>query len=170
MRYEAFALESFGLEAIEEHERFHELANITRADETRDRAVAAPTHPMRDAPTGADGRRRAPTSLDGGVTGSNAEVAMKVSLTVRKLGIAELRFYGSPRYIARRGEPRDYGDARHEWVVFGRSMKMFKPIPGAVIRFTSDNFVFIRELLLAGGGIGALQGLSPRITSRPEGS
>ncbi len=81
---------------------------------------------------------------------------MKVSLTVRKLGIAELRFYGSPRYIARRGEPRDYGDARHEWVVFGRSMKMFKPIPGAVIRFTSDNFVFIRELLLAGGGIGAL--------------
>jgi DNA-binding transcriptional LysR family regulator len=78
------------------------------------------------------------------------------TLTVRKLGAAELRFYGSPRYLARRGEPREYGDPMHDWVVFGPSTKLFKPKSGAVIRFISDDLIFIRALLLAEAGIGAL--------------
>ena len=78
------------------------------------------------------------------------------TLTVRKLGTAELRFYGSPRYVARRGEPREYGDPAHEWIVFGPSTKLFKPSAGAAIRFISDDLIFVRELLLADGGIGAL--------------
>lgn len=78
------------------------------------------------------------------------------TLVVRKLGAAELRFYGSPHYVARRGEPRDYGDPTHEWIVFGPSTKLFKPKAGAAIRFVSNDLIFIRALLLADAGIGAL--------------
>jgi len=78
------------------------------------------------------------------------------TLTVRKLGVAELRFYSSPRYLARRGEPREYGEPEHEWVVFGPSTKLFKPRSGAAIRFVSDDLIFIRALLLADGGVGPL--------------
>jgi len=78
------------------------------------------------------------------------------TLTARRLGTAELRFYGSPRYLALRGEPREYGDPTHQWVVFGPSTKLFKPRPGTAIRFVSDDLIFIRALLLADAGIGVL--------------
>ncbi|MBC8073975.1 MAG: LysR family transcriptional regulator [Deltaproteobacteria bacterium] len=78
------------------------------------------------------------------------------SLTVRKLGTTELRFYGSPRYVARRGEPREYGDLNHDWIVFSPSTKLFKPKSGASIRFLSDNLIFVRALAIADGGIAAL--------------
>ena len=78
------------------------------------------------------------------------------SLTVRKLGAAELRFYASPRYLARRGEPREYGAPEHEWIVFGPSTRLFKPAAGATIRLVSNDLIFNRAFLLADGGVGAL--------------
>jgi DNA-binding transcriptional LysR family regulator len=78
------------------------------------------------------------------------------SLTARKLGPAELRFYGSPSYIARRGEPREYGASTHDWVVFRPSTRLFKPKDGAAVRFFSNDLLFVQGLLLADAAIGTL--------------
>lgn len=78
------------------------------------------------------------------------------SLTVRKLGPAELRFYGSPNYLARRGEPREYGSSTHDWAVFRPSTQLFKPKDQAAIRFFSNDLIFVRAIVLAHAAIGAL--------------
>jgi DNA-binding transcriptional LysR family regulator len=78
------------------------------------------------------------------------------TLTVRKLGSSAVRWYASPSYLARRGEPRELGDPRHEWVIFPpmltqvRAPKDFRP------RFRGDDFFLIRDLLREGAGVGVL--------------
>jgi DNA-binding transcriptional LysR family regulator len=78
------------------------------------------------------------------------------SLSVRRLGTAELRYYASPAYVARRGEPRSAEDPGHEWVAFApferHAGRAKRPQP----RFHSDDLLFIRELLQGGAGVGPL--------------
>lgn len=75
------------------------------------------------------------------------------SLTVRKLGAAELGFFASPSYLARRGTPKDIGDPDHDWIVF-------RPAAAAIMakraHVLADNFLFVRELAVADGGIAGI--------------
>jgi DNA-binding transcriptional LysR family regulator len=86
---------------------------------------------------------------------------------VRRLSTFEGHIYASPTYIARRGLPRSPHDLNsHEWVVF-RSMS--GPIrlegPGEPVtvqprgRIVADDFLFVREAVRAGAGIGLMDSL-----------
>jgi DNA-binding transcriptional LysR family regulator len=77
------------------------------------------------------------------------------SLTVRKLGTAELGFYASPSYLARRGTPKELGESEHQWLVFGPAASTILPKHSAP-HVIADNFVFLRELAVADGGIAGL--------------
>ena len=75
------------------------------------------------------------------------------SLAARPLAGVEAQLFASPSYLARRGQPRALGDEAHDWV-------QFRPaIPGYSVRkarLVCDDFVFLREALRAGVGIGPL--------------
>jgi DNA-binding transcriptional LysR family regulator len=79
------------------------------------------------------------------------------SLKARKLANTELQLFASPEYLRRSGTPQTFDElAAHDWVAFPR----WKP-PDALRklpppRLVGDDFLFIREALRAGGGIGAL--------------
>jgi DNA-binding transcriptional LysR family regulator len=81
------------------------------------------------------------------------------SLVMRKIVSFEVQFFASPSYLARRGTPRSLAEvSRHDLVIF-RPMAFppFRPkgrFPGRVIR--GDDFLFVREAIKAGGGIGLL--------------
>lgn len=81
------------------------------------------------------------------------------SLVMRKIVSFDVQFFASPSYLARRGAPRTLADLnRHDLVIF-RPMRFpaFRPgtrFPGRVIR--ADDFLFVREAIKAGGGIGLL--------------
>ena len=91
------------------------------------------------------------------------------SLVARKLGDLELGLYASPRYIQKHGVPARWDElSRHQCVVF-RAKDLVKiwalrgadgewnvPVQG---RIGGDDFVFVRAIVRAGGGIGIL----PRI-------
>jgi DNA-binding transcriptional LysR family regulator len=75
------------------------------------------------------------------------------SLTVRRLGSDEIRYYAAPAYLARRGEPRSAGDPKHEWVTFSAAQaRRPKHLP----RVCCDDFFLIRDLLREGLGVGPL--------------
>ncbi len=77
------------------------------------------------------------------------------SLVSRRLSPIALQLYASPAHVARRGMPRGLEEiAEHEGVVF-RSMKGAHRQPG-VPRVVADDFLFAREALRAGAGIGLL--------------
>jgi DNA-binding transcriptional LysR family regulator len=78
------------------------------------------------------------------------------TLTVRKLGSTEIRYYAAPSYLARRGEPRELGEPRHEWVILPAMLRLMRAPRGFRPRFASDDFFLIRDLLREGAGIGAL--------------
>jgi DNA-binding transcriptional LysR family regulator len=84
---------------------------------------------------------------------ASADKLADSSLTARRLGASELRYYAAPSYVARRGEPQKVGDARHDWVMFRTQMPKNT---GAKPRFISDDFLLVRELLQQGAGVGAL--------------
>ena len=78
-------------------------------------------------------------------------------LSVRRIGPVAIRYYAAPAYVARRGEPRSFGDETHEWVDFPGSEKALGRVPKSYRpRFRSDDFFFIRDLLREGVGIGPL--------------
>jgi DNA-binding transcriptional LysR family regulator len=81
------------------------------------------------------------------------------SLVMRKIVSFELQFFSTPGYLARRGTPRTVAEAtKHDLVIF-RPMPFpaFRPkarLSGRVIR--GDDFLFVRETIKAGGGIGLM--------------
>jgi DNA-binding transcriptional LysR family regulator len=78
------------------------------------------------------------------------------TLAVRKLSTLGAGYYAAPGYVARRGEPREYGDAAHDWVVLAALSRRF-PLPAGVKpRLVSDDFMFLREALRASIGVGML--------------
>lgn len=77
------------------------------------------------------------------------------SLSVRRLSGGEMRVYASPSYVARRGEPRSFGEAGHDWVVFSAPSPMRAP-RNFCPRFRSDDCFVARELIKYGAGVGAL--------------
>jgi DNA-binding transcriptional LysR family regulator len=78
------------------------------------------------------------------------------SLVMRRVMGAEMRFYASPAYVARRGMPRALGANDHEWVGFAQMRKMLKLPPGFEPRIVGNDILFVREALRAGAGIGLL--------------
>jgi DNA-binding transcriptional LysR family regulator len=77
------------------------------------------------------------------------------TLTSRKLGDITIAFYAAPSYVARRGEPRAFGDPKHDWVIFSR-MPELKPPKELRPRFRCDELLFLRTLLRDGAGVGPL--------------
>jgi DNA-binding transcriptional LysR family regulator len=80
------------------------------------------------------------------------------ALLARKLMPIEFHLFGSPAYLALRGTPLSPADiARHDWVEF-RGLRRPKEVvlSAKARRFVSDDFLFVREALRAGGGLGFL--------------
>jgi DNA-binding transcriptional LysR family regulator len=88
------------------------------------------------------------------------------SLVARKVGSLETRLLASPRYLKRRGTPQTVADlAQQDCVLFRahRSQSSWELTgPNGVERVevsgtvTADDFAFLRQLLVAGVGIGLL--------------
>jgi DNA-binding transcriptional LysR family regulator len=77
------------------------------------------------------------------------------SLTVRRLGTAGTGFYAAPAYLARRGKPKQGGDANHEWILHP-SLSAALKIPRGTARFLCDDFFITRDLVRDGIGVGML--------------
>jgi DNA-binding transcriptional LysR family regulator len=88
------------------------------------------------------------------------------SLVARKVGTLEARLLAAPSYLRRKGTPKTLSDlSRHDCIVFrGRrgqgTWELAGPkgvekldVTGAV---SADDYLFIRELLLSGSGIGLI--------------
>jgi DNA-binding transcriptional LysR family regulator len=88
------------------------------------------------------------------------------SLVARKVGTTESRLFAAPGYLRRRGTPKTLADlAQHDCVLFrgrrGRSgWELLGPkglekvdVTGLV---SADDFAFVRQMLLAGAGIGLI--------------
>lgn len=88
------------------------------------------------------------------------------SLVCRKLGELEQRLYASPSYVERRGAPASLAELeQHACVVFRAKElartwtlrdKQGETSLGVRGRFGGDDFSFVRAIVLAGGGIGAM--------------
>lgn len=78
------------------------------------------------------------------------------SLKARRLGSGRMGFYAAPSYLARRGEPRQFADPKHEWVVLPGMLTLFRPPKGFVPRFLVDDILTLRSLLREGAGVGLL--------------
>jgi len=80
------------------------------------------------------------------------------ALLARRLMPLEFNLFGAPAYLSLRGTPRSPADfTRHDWVEF-RGVKMPREVglPAKGPRLVSDDFLFVREALRAGGGLGFL--------------
>lgn len=115
------------------------------------------------------------------LVGEGYDVALRVvagalpasSLIAKKLTTLSMQLYASPDYLARRGTPRAVRElGQHEIVGFmnraaepmvleGRAGHFSIPVQG---RISGNEFFFHREVLVAGGGIGAL----PAFVARPS--
>jgi DNA-binding transcriptional LysR family regulator len=94
--------------------------------------------------------------FDAAIRGS-ARALADSSLLARKLANTEMQLFASPDYLGHRGTPHSFGDAlSHDWVTFPRwrPPEPLRKLPPP--RLTGDDFLFIREALRAGGGIGIL--------------
>jgi DNA-binding transcriptional LysR family regulator len=80
------------------------------------------------------------------------------ALLARRLMPLEFHLFGSPAYLSLRGTPRSPADfAKHDWVEFrGGKLPREVALPAKGPRLVSDDFLFIREALRAGGGLGFL--------------
>jgi DNA-binding transcriptional LysR family regulator len=79
------------------------------------------------------------------------------SLTMRRLTRAEGFAYAAPSYLARRGTPRTPGDPAHDWVLFRDARPRQLGLPETIRpRLVCDDFVFARDALRAGAGVGIL--------------
>jgi DNA-binding transcriptional LysR family regulator len=110
------------------------------------------------------------------LVGEGFDVALRVasrledsSLVVRRAAPVLLRLYASPLYLARRGTPRNADElGEHDWVVFrGGPEKLrvaaLRPAQGRA-RIVCDDFLFVRDAVRAGAGIGLL----PTFVAEPE--
>jgi len=80
------------------------------------------------------------------------------ALLARRLMPLEFYLFGSPAYLSLRGTPRSPADfAKHDWVEFrGEKLPREVVLPAKGPRLVSDDFLFVREALRAGGGLGFL--------------
>lgn len=85
------------------------------------------------------------------------------SLVARKVGSLAIQLYASPAYLARRGVPRSPEDLQnHDVVGFHDAPPLIlhnagsKTVVDAKPRVSGDDMFFVREVLKAGGGVGAL--------------
>lgn len=80
------------------------------------------------------------------------------ALDSRKLMPIEFKIFASPSYLAFRGTPLTPSDCvKHDWVAlrgWKRVTEVMLPANGP--RLISDDFLFLRETLRAGGGLGFL--------------
>lgn len=77
-------------------------------------------------------------------------------LTARRIAAGELRFYASPTYVARRGEPKAAFDPRHAWVLFRPALGTLAVPKSLVAQATVDDFFVVRELIRAHAGVAVL--------------
>jgi DNA-binding transcriptional LysR family regulator len=78
------------------------------------------------------------------------------SLAMRRLSPADFVAYASPVYVARRGSPREIGDADHDWVVFRPARRPLGFPASLRPRIACDDFFFARESIKIGAGVGVL--------------
>jgi DNA-binding transcriptional LysR family regulator len=78
------------------------------------------------------------------------------SLIARRLGRVGMGFYASASYLARRGTPRSLRDDKHDWVVPSGARPRFGLPRDLACRVQCDDFLFVRELLREGAGVGLL--------------
>jgi DNA-binding transcriptional LysR family regulator len=79
------------------------------------------------------------------------------SMVMRRLTPVEMQLFAAPGYLARRGTPRDPGEARdHDWVLFGATWPTTAFGLKGKASVVGDDFLFIRNALRAGAGIGPL--------------
>ena len=78
------------------------------------------------------------------------------SLVARKLGAIEAGLYASPTYLARRGEPRRFGDPDHAWVGFARGNGVLTTPGGVDPQLLCDDLTLLCNLLIHDAGIGGL--------------
>jgi DNA-binding transcriptional LysR family regulator len=76
------------------------------------------------------------------------------SLVARKLAELELHAFAAPSYLARRGTPRTLDElASHDWAVF---TAIKPPVTPQSVKVRCDDFMFLREAVRAGIGVGVL--------------
>jgi DNA-binding transcriptional LysR family regulator len=75
------------------------------------------------------------------------------SLVRRRLLSSETRAYAAPAYLARRGTPRELGEAGHEWLGFAPAKHLHR---GQAPRVVGNDMLFMLEATRAGIGIGLL--------------
>ena len=76
------------------------------------------------------------------------------SLVARRMTLLEAQAFAAPSYLSRRGTPRTVEElAAHDWAVFRVRPP---PIAPKAIRLECDDFMFLREALRAGVGIGVM--------------
>lgn len=86
-----------------------------------------------------------------------AATKMKDStLTMRRLASTHVEFFAAPSYLARRGRPKRFGAAGHDWLIHPGLARWLKLPPNSAIRFLTDDLVMARDLLREGAGIGVL--------------
>ena len=78
------------------------------------------------------------------------------TLTARRLGASGIGFYAAPSYLARRGKPKELGEAGHDWIVHPAARAALKLPRHCVPRFLCDDFLLIRDLARDGAGVAAL--------------
>jgi DNA-binding transcriptional LysR family regulator len=78
------------------------------------------------------------------------------TLVMRKLSAIELQLFAAPSYLARRGAPRTLEDLAKHAVVLFHGFRKRPSLAGAAqaARIVGDDFLFVREAVKAGGGIG----------------
>ncbi len=75
------------------------------------------------------------------------------SLQVRRLGRFVGKAYASPTYLARRGTPSKFGEEGHDWIGFHGVQ------PGEAFRYEINDFFALKNLIVAGAGVGMLPAL-----------
>jgi DNA-binding transcriptional LysR family regulator len=77
-------------------------------------------------------------------------------LTARKLAVGAAAFFASPSYLARRGEPRAFGDPKHEWLIIPAMLSFLRAPKGFRPRVVVDDMLTLRNLVRDGAGVGLL--------------
>lgn len=77
------------------------------------------------------------------------------ALKARRLRGVEVKFYGSPTYLARAGRPKTFADSRQDWILHtaalsSKKCRHIKP------RFACDDFLLMRSLASTHAGIAML--------------
>ena len=103
------------------------------------------------------------------IVGEGFDVALRASpkledstLVVRRVSTVAAHLYASPVYLARRGTPRAEADLdQHDWVVFqpgAQRLRVSGPPTRSARppRILCDDFLFARDAIRAGAGLGLL--------------